>query len=354
MGQVAVIDLVGSNPQIATQFDGDLGSAIPIANLLTIEGLTVANSTFSKPIFVTASGATLVVNAQLGVAVTGVPVSNAKAGLSCYDDTAFNVDATTGYVTLAGGAGPAVDSIAVDDITAPGVTPVGPTAGGVITVAGESVAAHGVPIETRSRALHAYNIEVQVASAVAGAPADRRHSGLSSYDNSIFSANAQGYVSLTTTGLAETITGDTGGALSPVANNWNIVGGTNVATAGSGSTLTINATGFASFTWVEETGATRALVVNQGVVGNRGTTITMTLPATAAQFSTFRFTQKGAGSIKIAQNDGQTIHFLGQDTTTGAGGSIESSNQWDAIELICTTADTDFGFLSGGGNWIIT
>ena len=47
--------------------------------------------------------------------------------------------------------------------------------------------------------------------------------------------------------VGETITGDSGGALSPTAGNWNIIGGTVVAgtsplkTAGSGSTLTINA-----------------------------------------------------------------------------------------------------------------
>ena len=46
--------------------------------------------------------------------------------------------------------------------------------------------------------------------------------------------------------VGQTITGNTGGALSPVAGNWNIFGAapaagtTPVATAGSGNTLTIN------------------------------------------------------------------------------------------------------------------
>jgi len=41
--------------------------------------------------------------------------------------------------------------------------------------------------------------------------------------------------------VGQTITGDTGGALSPTAGNWNIVGGSNgIDTAGAGSTLTLN------------------------------------------------------------------------------------------------------------------
>lgn len=40
----------------------------------------------------------------------------------------------------------------------------------------------------------------------------------------------------------DTITGDSGGALSPAAGNINIVGGTGISTSGSGSTLTINRT----------------------------------------------------------------------------------------------------------------
>jgi len=47
----------------------------------------------------------------------------------------------------------------------------------------------------------------------------------------------------------DTLTGDTGGALSPTLGNINILGGTGVEVAGAGSTLTINtSTGYASIT----------------------------------------------------------------------------------------------------------
>lgn len=38
-----------------------------------------------------------------------------------------------------------------------------------------------------------------------------------------------------------TVTADSGGPLSPVAGNWNFLGGTNVTTSGAGNTITINA-----------------------------------------------------------------------------------------------------------------
>src|SRR5271165_4594535 len=44
-------------------------------------------------------------------------------------------------------------------------------------------------------------------------------------------------------GAVLTLTGDTGGALSPTAGNISILGGTGISVAGSGSTLTVNAVG---------------------------------------------------------------------------------------------------------------
>lgn len=70
--------------------------------------------------------------------------------------------------------------------------------------------------------------------------------GLAAFLNTQFSVDANGFVSLNGSGVGQTITGDTGGPLSPTAGNWNILGsspaaGTNpVQTTGAGSTLTVN------------------------------------------------------------------------------------------------------------------
>lgn len=138
--------------------------------------------------------------------------------------------------SLPGGGG-SVDSISVQAITAPGVNPVLPTALGLVTVAGAVVANHAVPLETRSRALNTYNIEVQQAGSAASSTANL--SGVSHFSTANFLVDANGFVTLNGATVGQTITGQSGGALSPVAGNWNIFGLGEMTTSGSGNTLSI-------------------------------------------------------------------------------------------------------------------
>jgi len=96
-------------------------------------------------------------------------------------------------LSLAGG-GTAIDQIAVQVATGPGVTPVNADATGLITVNGATVAAHTTPLETHSRALNAYNIEVQRASTSAATNATQQ--GLASFSSAQFTADASGWVTL--------------------------------------------------------------------------------------------------------------------------------------------------------------
>lgn len=100
----------------------------------------------------------------------------------------------------------------------------------------------------------------------------------------------------------------------------------------------------------EVTGAAANLVVNKGVIANRATLVTLTLPTTAKVGDTIEVVGKGAGGWLIAQNAGQTIHFLSGGTTPGAGGSLASSTIYDCVKLICITANTDFVVNSVVGN----
>ena len=93
------------------------------------------------------------------------------------------------------------------------------------------------------------------------------------------------------------------------------------------------------------------MLVKQGVVGNRGTAQTFTLPSTASFGDKICVIQKGAGNITIAQNAGQTIHWLDIDTTTGATGSVTSTLQWSTLCLLCITANTDWVVIDNEGNW---
>lgn len=102
--------------------------------------------------------------------------------------------------------------------------------------------------------------------------------------------------------------------------------------------------------WVEVTGTTVSMQENEGYILNNAALVTATLPVTCALGLRIRVAGKGAGGWTVAQNAGQTIIFGNQSTTTGGAGSLSSTNQYDCVELLCITADTDFLVLSTIGN----
>lgn len=154
------------------------------------------------------------------------------------------------------------------------------------------------------------------------------------------------------TGDVQFEAGDTGGNVPPdgagVINN---LGGTGCETVGvpASNTLTWNVVG-GGLTWIEitVTGPT-SLAINTGYVTNNVGVVGMTLPTTAAFGSVIRICGKGSGGWSLGQNAGQVIHMGNVSTTTGAGGSIASTQQYDCLELVCTIADTAFTALSSVG-----
>ena len=108
------------------------------------------------------------------------------------------------------------------------------------------------------------------------------------------------------------------------------------------------------FTWNEETGTSATMAVDNGYIANNAALVTLTLPDTAALGSVIKVVGKGAGGWRIAQNASEVIHFLGQDTTTGVGGRLDSNNQYSAVELLCTVADTEWTVLTASGNIDVT
>lgn len=127
------------------------------------------------------------------------------------------------------GGGVGIDSVQVQAATAPGVNPVVPTAAGLMTVNGATVAAHSVPLETRTRATNTWNIEAQVASLVSPTPVNTNSVGLACYNTNQFQLDAtSGMVSLkgsTTAAPILTTTGDDAVAVGPSGTgNLNVIG----------------------------------------------------------------------------------------------------------------------------------
>lgn len=137
-----------------------------------------------------------------------------------------------------------------------------------------------------------------------------------------------------------------GGGSTPV---WaNLTAGTGISVTNGAGSITIAATASA-FTWNDVTGTSASMAVNNGYVADNAALVTLTLPSTAAFGSLIEVTGgvNGTGLWKIAQNSGQTIHFGNVATTTGVGGYLQATAQYDSVRLLCNKTDTDWVVLPG-------
>lgn len=128
--------------------------------------------------------------------------------------------------------------------------------------------------------------------------------------------------------------------------------GTGISITNGAGSITITSTG-GGLTWNEITGTSASMAINNGYIANNAALVTLTLPSTAAQGSIIRTAGKGAGLYSVAQNAGQTVHYGNTSTTTGTGGSLTAIAQYNSLELVCITANTDFVVLSSVGNFTV-
>lgn len=217
----------GNITGIFAMLNADFSQAVPVgqaANLLKTDGqLWIGTNSSPNP-----SGTTI----KVGKLVS--PLGTLSIGYAAPNIT---LDITGGST--------AIEKIALQT----GTTPISPT-GGIITFNGATVAAGTHPVRTDGTGPNTMALEVQISQAIASTNAT--NIGLAAFDSARFTVDANGFVSVSGTGLGETITGNDGTVLSPTAGNWNIVGNGvsgsgistvgNIYTTGSGSTLTINNT----------------------------------------------------------------------------------------------------------------
>lgn len=110
-------------------------------------------------------------------------------GLCHFNNAQFDVDAN-GFVTLSGSTGPAATKFG----TQTGTNPVVPTAAGLVTINGATVAAGTNPVRSDGTGANTLAIEVQRSQALAAA--DSSKVGLSNYSSAQFDVDADGFVTL--------------------------------------------------------------------------------------------------------------------------------------------------------------
>lgn len=277
-------------------------------------------------------------NGQLLIGSTVAPNIRVGSLTSTGGTITITVGAGTINLDLAGGT-TAIDSIGVQT----GTNPIVPTAAGLVTINGATVAAGTNPVRTDGTGANTMAIEVQISQALAATDATKI--GLCNFDSARFTVDANGFVTLNSSGVAETITGDSGGALSPTAGNWNILGRSGSKTSGATSTLTIKSPPYA------DAGGSATSTLNSGsfVTG----AFTLTLPASAglADGDLFEYIATSASATVIQAVGAQKIRV--GTLLSSAAGTATSTAIGDSITLRFRASDGFFYATSVIGTWLI-
>ena len=209
-------------------------------------------------------------------------------------------------ITVATVGGVPASQFNVDASTAPGTNPVLADGLGAVTITGAQATANTVPNSIRTNSIAANSFQIEVQRASADAIANTARNGVAHFDSAFFSVSAAGFVSL---------------ASAPSSFSWNLI--------------TLNTVGAA----------------NNGYIAiSPGGALTVSLPAVSAVGDIFELALDGATSWQITQAAGQQIRFGNTTTTLGAAGSITSTDQGDAIRLVCWGPNTLWTALSWVGN----
>jgi hypothetical protein len=125
---------------------------------------------------------------------------------------------------------------------------------------------------------------------------------------------------------------------------WNkvvqLTAGSGITISQAGSNIQISSTPLGlSFNTVST--ATQAMTTNNIYFVNYGGGLsTLTLPAASSAGDVLYIMGSSASGWSIAQAAGQQITIGDAQTTVGVGGSLASTNRYDSLQLICTSANT--------------
>lgn len=277
-------------------------------------------------------------------------------------DGGTNRENTARWVLITSGSSGPVTQIAGDDGIA--VSPDNVT--GIINLTGIVVASatHAKAVFfQKNAAVNTEELDVQVTAAIAAS--DITKVGLAAFNNSEFTVDANGFVSLVGGGAAvEQFTVDyqpisalpptPTGIVTPDSGNVTVTGGNGVVTEQIGISPNNHTYKVHALRDFEVTGTSATLVTNFSFTANNVGLVTITLPATAAQGDKVQVNGKGTGGWKIAQPAGVIVHFGNVDTTLGAGGHLDSTSQYDSVVLQCVVANTEWERVDASGTISVT
>lgn len=244
----------------------------------------------------------LLINGQMWIGSTALNVGGTHINVGTITSPLGTI--TIGYaspnitIDLTGG-GKAIDSIAMQT----GTSPVTPDGAGLLTFNGAVVVAGTNPVRTDGTGANTMALEVQISQAIAATDATKI--GLSNFDSSVFTVDANGFVS----------------------------------TAGGGG-----------FTWSDASGSFNAAKNHGYFITN---TSTATLPAAPSQGDTIIFTVDTTNILTITANTGQVIRIGA--AVSAAAGTAANSARGDSVTLVYRSTGTAWIADSViGAAWIVT
>lgn len=170
---------------------------------------------------------------------------------------------------------------------------------------------------------------------------------LTSPDSSVTVGFSTPNITLQVTGggsVGKTITGDSGGALSPTLGNWNILGRSGSKTSGSVSTLTIKSPPYS------DQGSSTSVTLNSGSFATAA--ITLTTPVTAGLLDGDLLEFVATNGVLVIQLAATQVGHLGSSATSVAG-TFTSTATGDSLSLRYQASTNDWWATSSIGNWTI-
>lgn len=265
----------------------------------------VANSTYALPVWTHNSAAnTEMISVQVSTE-SAVTNDNTLGGICYFDSADFTVNAD-GYVQFVGGGGGGIETITGDDLVA-----VTALAGNInLTTGTVANSLNPTPLYSYNSIPNTETIEIQL-STNSATTNNSYLAGISYYDTSQFTVNANGFVTLAGGGAIQTLTGDDGIVVGPAGGNINLL-----------SSVVLSGTNITPVYTINSAANTETIEVQVSTASNNNNDFS--LPG-LAYFDDTQFTVNAAGYVQLVGGG-------------GGSGSIVQEVRAESTTSVATTA----------------